>query len=195
MPCRRSRAEAGVAAARPSPPQRAAANTSTRKNSADPGCASRRRNDRSRCRCARCLPARGFRAASASFSAVERGMDRIAARVEPEIIARDLPARAQLVEQTFGIEAAADQMAQCFLDRIVLRVESREREIGRKRGGKTAHAAGDIERRWHPRRRSYSSASSRASSRCASRGSIPAASSPRRRAPAATAAISEAWPF
>jgi hypothetical protein len=58
--------------------------------------------------------------------AIECGVDRIATGVEAEIVAGDLPARAELVEHTVGPEAAPDQLAQRLLDRILLRLEARE---------------------------------------------------------------------
>ena len=59
--------------------------------------------------------------------AIQRRVDRIAAGIEPEIVAGDLPARAELVENGIGAESASYQLAQSLLDRILLRLEAGER--------------------------------------------------------------------
>ena len=45
------------------------------------------------------------------------------------------------------MKPAPDQLAQRFLDRILLRFETGERQFRRERRGKAAHPAGDVERR------------------------------------------------
>ena len=74
-------------------------------------------------------------------------MDRIAARVEAEIVAGDLPARAEFIEEAVGREAAPHQLAERLFDGILLRFEAGERQFRRECRGKAAHAAGDVERR------------------------------------------------
>src|SRR5262249_31856938 len=80
------------------------------------------------------------------LEAVERGMDGVAAGVEPEVIARDLPAAAQLVGEPSRIETVPGQLAESLFDGILLRLEARESELGRERADEPAHAAGDVER-------------------------------------------------
>ena len=75
---------------------------------------------------------------------VERGVDRIAAGMQPEIIARDLPACAEPIGEMRRIEARADHLAQRLLYCIGLRHEAREGKVGRKCSCKARHAAGDV---------------------------------------------------
>ena len=81
------------------------------------------------------------------LEAVERRVDRVAARIEPKVIAGDVPSRAEVFEQAFGRKPASDQVAQRLLDGIVLRCEAGTGQFGGERCGKAAHSAGDIERR------------------------------------------------
>ncbi len=73
-------------------------------------------------------------------------MDRVAAGVEPEIVARDLPPLADLVEQALGAEAIADQLPERLFDCVVARGEPGRGEFGRQCGGETAHPSGDVQR-------------------------------------------------
>ena len=66
------------------------------------------------------------------LKAIQRRMDRVAARIEPEIIARDVPDRAQVFEQAFGRETASDQIAKGLLDRVFLRCETGASQFGRQ---------------------------------------------------------------
>ena len=81
------------------------------------------------------------------LKAIERRVDRVAARIEPEIIAGDVPNRAEVFEQVIWREAASDQIAEGLLDRVFLRSKTGTGQFGGERSGKAAHAAGDIERR------------------------------------------------
>lgn len=64
-----------------------------------------------------------------------------------ELVTGDLPAGPNLLEQTFGIERIADQTAQGHLDRVRLRLEAGQYQLGCKRGRKTACAASYIQDR------------------------------------------------
>ena len=74
-------------------------------------------------------------------------MDRVAARIEPKIVSRDVPNRAEVFEQVIWREGASDQIAEGLLDRVFLRSETGTGQFGGERSGKAAHAAGNIERR------------------------------------------------
>ena len=74
-------------------------------------------------------------------------MNRVAAGVQPKIITRDFPARAELVEQMLGRKPVAHHFGQRFFDGVGLRFKPRQRQVWRERPGKTRHAAGHIERR------------------------------------------------
>ncbi len=79
--------------------------------------------------------------------AVERRVDRVATRIKPKIVARDVPGRAELVRQTVGCKAVADEIGQRLFDRIGLRLEPGKRQFRRQCRGKPAHAAGDVQGR------------------------------------------------
>src|SRR5207302_7522936 len=79
--------------------------------------------------------------------AIERRVDRVAAGIEPEIIAVDVPASAEVFRDMVWIEAAPDELAERFLDRLRLRLEAGERQFRGQSGGVAAHAPGDVERR------------------------------------------------
>src|SRR6516162_9133343 len=72
-------------------------------------------------------------------------MDGVATGIEPEIIAGDLPAHAELVENGSRGESASYQLTQSLLDRVPLRLETGERQFRRECSGKAAHPAGDVE--------------------------------------------------
>src|SRR4029453_4981800 len=81
------------------------------------------------------------------LKAIERRMDGLAARVEPEPVARNLPARAELLEHALGPETVAHHLAQRLLDGVVLRLEAGQDQIRGPGTGESTHAARDVQRR------------------------------------------------
>ena len=59
-------------------------------------------------------------------------MDRIAARVETEVVAGDVPGRPEFVQNAVYTEATANQLTQRLLDGIVLSREADQCELGRE---------------------------------------------------------------
>ena len=67
--------------------------------------------------------------------------------MQPEVVARDLPARAEPIGEMRRIEARADHLAQRLLYCIGLRLEAREGKVGRKCSCEARHTAGDVQGR------------------------------------------------
>src|SRR5262249_58207925 len=74
------------------------------------------------------------------LQAIERGVDRVAAGVQPKIVTGDLPDGPEFIKHAAGLELAADQIAQRLLDRIELCGKTGKGQFWRERGGKSAHA-------------------------------------------------------
>src|SRR5262249_61682464 len=68
------------------------------------------------------------------------------AGAQAEIVASDLPAPAQLFRDELGAKPVADELAETLLDRVWLRGDPGQRELGREHASEAAHAAGHVQR-------------------------------------------------